>query len=132
MCFMEFTCASLTLFTNSATLPQHLILSLLGLQRRAEQNNCLYREMWPFEWVMSKLSWVLEEAMTLLQTLRQESLTKRQSSHEKTNKTQHEAGQKENTCNTDQKKNTPSYELILFLCLVMVYADLTIMEVSVL
>lgn len=30
------------------------------------------------------------------------------------------------------KKYMPSYELILFLCLVMVYADLTIMEVSVL
>lgn len=30
------------------------------------------------------------------------------------------------------KKKKPSYELILFLCLVMVYADLKIMEVSVL
>lgn len=29
-----------------------------------------------------------------------------------------------------KKKNKPSYELILFLCLVMVYADLTITEVS--
>lgn len=32
----------------------------------------------------------------------------------------------------DQKKKKPSYELILFLCLVMVYADLTVMEVAVL
>lgn len=30
------------------------------------------------------------------------------------------------------KKNMPSYELILFLCLVMVYADLKIIEASVL